>query len=505
MLRVRLSILYRYKYQRGSMEKLIHFINTYARLSFPNRFLEKQYQKEHLNKFLPQNIMVAKIAIFIYLTYVPLTYFLLLKNELFLLSAISALGIFGSLLLVILVSQPIFKKHPHLVLFMAAYLVGLAPILYYILTDNNRALFQVDILLPIIGIFTMYGVGFALAFLISFSILISFFILSVIIGIGGFDIFAGLYVLISGGVVTGVAAYFMEKSHRSLFIAKRESDEFSFMVENAQDSIAVFDIKDMRYRYANKIALECTDTDPKSILSKKITDIHPEFTERIIATIKQRLMVEGSFSDVYKLYSNAQNTYYYAHIVFQYGYFKGKKAIITFSSDATPQKEAEIKLHNMALQDALTGLCNRHNFDESSKQQIHLAKRYQQPLTLIICDIDHFKKFNDQFGHLQGDQILQQISARIRESLRESDIAARWGGEEFAILLPNTSLKDAQMVAEKIREQVANLDIEGVGPVTISCGVAQINEEDTQKSWFHRADTALYEAKEAGRDRVRSA
>ena len=487
------------------MEKLVHFINTYVRLSFSNNSLEKQYQQEHLNKFLPQNIIVAKIAIFIYITYVPLTYFVLIKNELLLLSSISALGIFGALLLIGLVPQPLFKKHSYLILFLTAYLVGLAPILYYVLTDNNRALFQVDILLPIIGIFTMYGVGFSLGLIIVMAILVSFCLLSSIMDIGSFDIFAAIYVLVSGGLVTGVAAYFMEKSHRGLFIAKRESDEFSFMVENAQDSIAVFDITDMRYRYANKIALECTETKPQNIIGKQITEIHPEFTDDIIVAIKQRLDQEGSFSDVYKLYSPAKEAYYYAHVVFQYGYFKGKKSIITFSSDATPQKEAEIKLQDMALQDALTGLCNRHNFDESSKQQINSAHRYKQPLSLILCDIDHFKKFNDQFGHLQGDHVLQQISTKITETLRESDIAARWGGEEFAILLPNTSQEDALTVAEKIRQQVAALELEKIGSVTVSCGVAQLKDDDTQKSWFHRTDTALYAAKEAGRNRVCSA
>jgi len=484
------------------MERLLYYMNIYARLAFSNSFLEEKYQKEQLKAFLPQNILVAKVAILIYLTYVPLTYFILIKNELLLLSAVSAIALFGASMLVFLAHRPIFERYPYHILFLTAYLVGLAPILYYILTTNDRALFQVDILLPIIGIFTMYGVGFSLALLTVLSILITFFALSIMIGIDPYDIFAAVYVLITGGIVTGIAAYFIEKSHRSLFIAKQESDEFKFMVENAQDSIAIFDPEDMRYLYANKIAVECTECPPSNIIGKKITEVHPEFTDGVIKEIKERLDTEGSFSEVYKLYSKAKQDYYYAHIVIQYGHYRGDQVIITFSSDATLQKKAEIKLHNLALQDTLTGLCNRHNFDETSKQQIHLAHRYQQPLSLILCDIDHFKKVNDRFGHLTGDQILQKIARVIVETVRESDIVARWGGEEFAILLPNTLEGDALMVAEKIRKEVSGLDHEEVGVVTISCGVTALLEDDTQKRWFHRADTALYQAKERGRDQV---
>ena len=503
-MRVKLNIC-QLKLQRGLMERLIRYINAYARLSFSNTFLEEQYKKEQLKEFLPQNILVAKIAILLYLTYVPLTYFLMVKNELLLLTFIAFLGILGAASLIYLQPRPIFNKYPYLILFNTAFLVGIAPILYYILTSNDRALFQVDILLPIIGIFTMYGVGFSFALLIVLSIIGSSCLLSTFIGISTIDTYAALYVLVAGGLVTGVASYFIEKSHRNLFTAKRKSDEFKFMVENAQDSIAVFDLDNMKYRYANKIAIGCTGCSSEKIIGKSISDVHPELSYDVIKSIKQRLDTEGSFSEVYKLYDKEKEAFYYAHVVIQYGFFEGEKVIITFSSDATPQKEAEMKLQDMALQDALTGLSNRHNFDETSKQQINLALRYKHPLSLIICDIDHFKKINDQFGHLEGDQVLKHIADTIRNTVRESDIVARWGGEEFAILLPNTDQEDAHMVAEKIRENVEMLHIDKIGKVTLSCGSATFQKDDTQMTWFHRADTALYRAKEAGRNQVHTA
>ena len=484
------------------MERLIRYINAYARLSFSNTFLEEQYRKEQLKEFLPQNVLVAKIAIFIYLTYIPLTYFLIVKNELLLLTFIALLGSLGAAILIYLSPRPIFNKYPYFILFCTAFLVGIAPILYYIFTTNNRALFQVDILLPIIGIFTMYGVGFSFALLIVLFIIVSSYILSTLIGISTVDTYAALYVLVAGGLVTGVASYFIEKSHRNLFTAKRKSDEFRFMVENSQDSIAIFDIHNMTYRYANKIAIDGTKCNAEDIIGKKVYEVHPELSYEIMHNIKKRLDTEGSFSEVYKLYSNEKKAFYYAHMVIQYGFFEGEKVIITFASDATLQKEAEIKLHDMAIQDALTGLYNRYSFDDTSKQQISLSLRYGHTLSLIICDIDHFNKVNDRFGHLKGDQVLKHISNTIVNTVRESDIVARWGGEEFAILLPNTSQEDALMVAQKIRIQVASLNLHEVGQITISGGVATLQDNDTQKSWFHRADTALYRAKKAGRNRV---
>jgi len=487
------------------MQRLLHFINTSTRLAFSNHFLEAKYQKEQLKEFLPQNIIVAKIAILLYLTYAPLTYLFITKNELTLLILISIIGIVGALILIRLSSRPIFHKYPALILSSTAFLVGIAPILYYILTTNERALFQVDILLPIIGIFTMYGIGFSLALLSVLSIFIAFLFLSIIIGIEFLDIFAAVYVLISGGLVTGVAAYFIERSHRHLFIIKQESDEFRFMVENAHDSIAIFDPEDMRYLYANQITLNCTRCLSNNIIGKTLSEVHPEFTADMIQTIKRHLDEEKSFSEVYKLYSSHKQAYYHAHIVIQYGYFKGKKVIITFASDVTLQKEAEIQLQNVASKDALTGLYNRYNFDNTAKRLISSAHRYEQSLTLILCDIDHFKKINDRFGHLKGDQILQQIASTITKTVRESDVVARWGGEEFAILLPNTTLPDALNVAEKIRQNVAQLKVEECEQTTVSCGVAVLLEDEDQEKCFQRADTALYEAKSLGRNKVISA
>ena len=484
------------------MDRFLNIVNKFVKLSFKNPILEKRFQKDHLEVFLPQNILVAKITIFLYLSYVLFIYFFIVKNEILLLTSVSFLGIVGALGLIIASKTELIHQYTNMTLFITAVMVGTAPIVYYVLTGNSRALFQVDILLPIVGIFTMYGVSFSLASLTVLVIMMIFMLLGVITGLDPYDFFAGMYVLISGSIVVGMASYFMEISQRKLFLAKNRNTEFKFIIENAQDSIAIFDIEDMHYLYANKMVANCNGSIQEGVLGRTLEEFHPEFTKDVRDAMKRKLEKEGSFSDVYKLYSVAKEAFYYAHIVIQYGYYEGRKVIITFSSDATQEKEAELAMEQMALHDPLTGLYNRYKFDEASQEQITLYARYKHEVSLILCDIDHFKSFNDKYGHAVGDKVLKQIANTINDVVRESDIVARWGGEEFAVLLPNTSKDEAVKAAEKIRQAVEAINFEKVDKITLSFGVSQLKLKETQIQWFNCVDEALYEAKNSGRNKV---
>ncbi|MFQ5760544.1 MAG: diguanylate cyclase [Acidiferrobacterales bacterium] len=158
----------------------------------------------------------------------------------------------------------------------------------------------------------------------------------------------------------------------------------------------------------------------------------------------------------------------------------------------------------MAIRDDLTGLFNRRYFDEAIASEVVRATRYNRDLTLIFLDVDHFKNFNDEFGHQLGDTALKKISAILKELVRETDIATRYGGEEFIVILPETSKEDARAVAEKIRETIAGTTIEGAPKkVTISAGVATLGQDGNNTAeLIGRADQAVYQAKRDGRDRV---
>lgn len=163
--------------------------------------------------------------------------------------------------------------------------------------------------------------------------------------------------------------------------------------------------------------------------------------------------------------------------------------------------EARAKAEHAARIDSLTGMWNRRHFELEALREIDRATRYGQPVSMVMFDIDHFKRVNDRFGHLAGDEVLKQIACIVQDSLRTSDLACRWGGEEFAVLMPVT-LADAFQAAEKLRAAIAQYDFPEVGRLTISCGCAQLAPDEGLTAWSRRADAALYRAKGAGRNRV---
>jgi diguanylate cyclase len=158
-----------------------------------------------------------------------------------------------------------------------------------------------------------------------------------------------------------------------------------------------------------------------------------------------------------------------------------------------------------ALVDALTGLPNRRAFDQRLAQ---LLAEHGTDACLLVTDIDHFKKINDSFGHLFGDTVLRVVAQALKGCMNEPQIAARVGGEEFAVLLPGTEVAVAQQVAEKIRATIAGSRIrrkdsqESIGQVTVSLGVAQRRTGESAEAWYERADQALYASKQGGRNRV---
>ncbi len=171
---------------------------------------------------------------------------------------------------------------------------------------------------------------------------------------------------------------------------------------------------------------------------------------------------------------------------------------------------AEILKH--ATLDALTGFYNRRQLEDRIKQEVSNAKRQKAPLCGIMTDIDFFKNVNDTYGHAAGDLVLKTIAKIIRGQLREYDIAGRYGGEEFSILLPFTKIKEAEMVAERLRKTIESktIDISKVTPdsdvktinITLSLGIYEIKETDSDEDLLRKADKALYHAKNTGRNKV---
>ncbi|RAH37298.1 diguanylate cyclase [Halomonas sp. SL1] len=172
--------------------------------------------------------------------------------------------------------------------------------------------------------------------------------------------------------------------------------------------------------------------------------------------------------------------------------------------DISEQVAEEERLRQLSDSDALTGLANRRKLLSRLEEEISLSNRHATPLSLMMIDLDHFKTINDTWGHLQGDATLRELADCCNALLREEDLLARLGGEEFALLLPLTSQRNAARLAERLRREIAEHDFDGLGSgrITVSIGITEHRVGDTLDHLIQRADASLYRAKHLGRNRV---
>lgn len=188
----------------------------------------------------------------------------------------------------------------------------------------------------------------------------------------------------------------------------------------------------------------------------------------------------------------------------------GQERILILEKSAISSHDTEMRLLQQRIQelertsasDRLTGAWNRAHFDHVINVELGRSVRYRQPASLIFFDIDHFKRVNDTYGHALGDRVLCELVKVMNSNIRTSDMLFRWGGEEFAILATSTNYRSAGTLAEILRNKIANHIIEDVGSITISLGVAEYVSGESEEHWFNRADAALYQAKNTGRNRV---
>jgi len=182
---------------------------------------------------------------------------------------------------------------------------------------------------------------------------------------------------------------------------------------------------------------------------------------------------------------------------------KGGWQAVVVARDISQRKQLEEELRLLSVTDALTNVYNRRYFTQKLEEEIERAKRSGNKFSLIMLDIDRFKSINDRFGHNAGDCILKSMAEMIKNRIRKIDCLVRWGGEEFVILLPDTPVEKAVILAEELRQNLSQMDIPGVDRVTASFGVAGFCPGDTVDTLVQRADDLMYEAKAAGRNCVR--
>lgn len=305
---------------------------------------------------------------------------------------------------------------------------------------------------------------------------------------------------------------------------KLSERKYRLLHETMIDGFASVDIngnfQDCNEEYCNLLGYT-----REELAEKKYVEITPEKWHALEAEIVESQIMKRGYSDIYeKEYIRKDGTVFPVELHTMLlrnedGTPEGMWAIVR---DITERKyiERAIEMANQELQtalarekqlartDPLTGVHNRRHLYEMGNYELQMAKRYQQALSVIMFDIDYFKKINDYFGHEVGDQILKLVTDAAYSELRSTDVIGRYGGEEFIIILPMTTALQAFQVAERIRMNVTALKIEtpkGEATVTLSIGIVEISHaraEETLEELFRRADEAMYAAKQAGRNRT---
>lgn len=259
--------------------------------------------------------------------------------------------------------------------------------------------------------------------------------------------------------------------------------------------------------YKNQFRMGITNQDKilQSILNKGISTISEQDVQDAINHYISIKIVEG-FN--YKLFFIVIGMFSVIFIITFYWMRKihvlNKKLIVSEKNLKKIAEELEKKnvlFEAAATTDVLTGLKNRLYFNKRVDEEFERFNIYKEKISLLIIDLDHFKRINDTYGHISGDEVLKNVSSKLQSKLRKSDLLARWGGEEFIVLLPGTTIDEAIDIAEKLRKEAESLVHENNEVVTISIGVSTLLESESIASWTDRTDKALYHAKRQGRNR----
>lgn len=277
------------------------------------------------------------------------------------------------------------------------------------------------------------------------------------------------------------------------------------LVEDMSDAMLVFDPHQrlVDFNPAAAELFQLTHKEDIGELSESVFSCQPALAEMLVEDEGHELVVQLVCEE-----EHARDAvhYYSARLtpLRRQDVLLGRMLILR---DITEEQHLRESLRQMAVTDPLTGLFNRRQFDIIGQQEMDRSERYQRPFSVMIVDLDHFKRINDTYGHRIGDEALHHVADLLRKTMRRTDFLFRYGGEEFAVLMPETDLEEARKVGERLRNQVAESGFERGSDritLTVSVGASQYTDErdDEFMSLIDRADRAMYQAKQEGRNRV---
>ena len=288
------------------------------------------------------------------------------------------------------------------------------------------------------------------------------------------------------------------KLQMALLQAHEKLSEFTTIVDNY--IITATTKKDSTIINVSSAFVKSSGYSKEELIGEKMHIIrHPDEDENkfkeLWQTVSSGKIWDGEIRNKNK---NGEDYWLQQHIVPTFDENNNIETLVSLGTDITAKKELE----KMASVDKLTDIYNRRMIDNFLKQEIEIEKRHSNGLSVILIDIDHFKDVNDTYGHQMGDMVLSKIAELISINSRKSDIQGRFGGEEFIVICPQTTCKEALVLAQKIRISVENYKFEQIGTKTISLGISAFEKNDTEESLVKKADIALYQAKNGGRNRA---
>ena len=286
---------------------------------------------------------------------------------------------------------------------------------------------------------------------------------------------------------------------------ERTKQRIPQMIQASPFPIMISRLKDDRLVLVNDKALKLFNINAPSLQIFKSEQFYVNPEARLKFT---KLLTENHFVDSFEAEFKKQDStgHFWLEVSARIMEFENEPVLYSAFKDITDQKKREHELFEKAVLDPLTGCYNRRQFVELANKEIRRSWRYDAPFCLLMLDIDHFKAVNDTYGHAAGDEVLKAVAKMAKVTLRDSDVFARFGGEEFIALLPHTDLVGASVVAERIRKNVQELQILAEGQniqCTISMGVASSEVSEDLDTLIKATDEALYTAKECGRNQVR--
>lgn len=276
------------------------------------------------------------------------------------------------------------------------------------------------------------------------------------------------------------------------------------ILEQSPVGVSVSRRDDGKIIFANTRFVELIGLTRADVIGRSARDFYVDRFQR--DRVVERLRSSGSVVNMEVQFRRADGTAFWTLFTVNQAVIQGVQVNLAWIYDYTERRNMEEALRDMASRDPLTGIYNRRCFTELARSQIARANRYQEPLSVFVLDVDHFKRVNDTYGHATGDDALRMVAGGCQSILREYDILGRLGGEEFVVILPGATADESRVVAERVRRHIARMPIPGPDGrfhLTSSIGISALDgTNDTLEKAIHRADLALYRAKREGRNRV---